>query len=579
MKVELRLLPGKKRQELKALWLEIPLVDKLMPLWHVTTTGLRINPASETPAGEGVVWDSRQFPDGNWYGNFKCYLWLGAEERGLCWFADNDAGWVLAVDERNPEKSAPCLELIRKAGVLTLRVHLVQKPITLTEPRNIVFGLMASPGKPMSPEWRRVDWIDQSVFNMGYATPATYCAKAPWGNDFTMADWCYRQRTGKGGPSKEDLEAWKERNFPKDMDPKFRDSVINLALGPFLSNFRPGQKYYKMYFEEFHTTAQVHPESHVFQSEWSGNWYAPLLDHPTVADHKMWGIGTGNIVSSYRDFACWYAAEWVKRGVGCYFDNSFPIRAYDLLTTTAYRLPNGSIQPSAGMWARREYLKRVWVLHRILGPKDALPVMMIHMTNTHILPYMVWNDENLDLEWKFGPEPQQSKFHHAFLRAESLGRQTGNVPYVLDKVMDTKTPEENRIANRTKFGTMAVHEIRWWDKGGENAALIKRLTDFGYAQPDCQALNYWDGGYPVKATDPEAKSLLLKRGKELLLVICTWNVKPADVTFTLDTKAIGLTPASAVNEEKPEDAFAWDAASGRLSLSLEGYGVRLVRLR
>jgi hypothetical protein len=557
-RVELSLLPGTKDEELRALWLEVPLVDELMPLWHVSTTALRINPAGATPRGEGVVWDSRDFPDGNWYGNFKCYLWLGAEERGFCWFADNDAGWVLNVDEKDPARSVPCQQLIRKDGVLTLRVNLVQKPVKLVEPRNIVFGIMASPAKPMRADWRQTEFHFPSVFNMGYATPATYCAKSPWGNDFAIADWCYARRTGKEGPSQEEMEAWKERNFPKDMDPEFRDGAIKLAVNSFLGAFRPGQKYYKMYFDEFHTTAQTHPESHVFQSEWSGEWYRPLLERPTKQDHKMWGIGVSGIVASHRDFACWYGAEWVKRGIGLYFDNAFPSRAYDTLTTAAYKLAGERVQPSAGMWARREYLKRIWVIHRQFAPPDALPAMMIHMTNTHIIPYMVWNDENLDLEWKFGPEPQQSKFHHEFLRAESLGRQSGNVPYVIDKVMDARTAEENHIAHRTKFGAMMVHEIRWWGWGEDvEADLIRIVKDFGYGLDDCQVFNYWDDGFPVKASDAEAKSLLLKRNGELLLVVCTWNPNPAEVKFAFDAAALGMKPATAEDAERASCLPVW----------------------
>jgi len=575
MRVELTLAPGTARRELKSLWLDIPLRDREMPLWHVTSTSLRVNPAGNTPASDGVVWDSAKFPDGNWYGNFKCYLWLGGVERGLCWFADNDAGWVLSTDAQGVP-NAPCQQLIRRRGVLTLRVNLVQKPITLTEPRTIVFGLMASPAKPMKPNWRRIGLTDESRFNMCYCAPATYCAKTPWGGDFSIADWAYQRRIGRPGPDKALIEAWKERHFPRDMDPKFRESSVNLALGPFLGSFGPNQKYYKMYFEEFHTAAQVHPESHVFQSEWSGAWHGKLLDRATKEEHRMWGIGVGNIVPSYRDFACHYAAEWVKRGIGCYFDNAFPIRAYDLRTTNAYKLPDGRVQPSAGMWARRDYLRRVWVIHQTMAPKDATPIMMIHMTNTHILPYMVWNEENLDHEWKFGPEPQQASFPHDLLRAESCGRQTGNVPYVIAAVQDAKSKDQEAFAHRTRFGAMFVHEIRWF---GASEPLTKLATDFGYGQDDCQVWNYWDENYPVEANDPEAKSLLLKRGADLLLIVATWNPKPAEVRFALDSRALKTRPTAVLNEEKKEETFRMDARRATFTVPLEGYGVRILRIR
>ncbi|OPZ26853.1 MAG: hypothetical protein BWZ02_01851 [Lentisphaerae bacterium ADurb.BinA184] len=580
MKVELMLSPAEQPgqvAELPSLSLDIPLKDAEMPLWHVTSTTLRVNPAGSIPAGEGLIWDSTRFADGNWFGNFKCYLWLGDVERGLCWFADNDRGWELALDDKG-QPSVACQQLFRQDGVLTLRVNLIQRPLPLTEPRTIVFGLMASPGKPMPKNWRKVDFVDLSAFNMCYTAPATFCAKQPWGNDFAIADWAYRKRTGGPGPSKEDLEAWKQRNFPADMEPKFREGMINLALGPFLGNFSPAQKYYTMYFEEFHTTAQAHAETHVFQSEWSGNWYGKLLDHPTREEHKMWGIGVSGIVPSHRDFACWYAAEWVRRGIGCYFDNSFPTRAYDLLTTNAYRLPNGQVQPSAGMWARRDYLRRIWTIHRTLAPPDAVPVIMIHMTNTLILPYMVWGDQNLDLEWKFGPEPQQSKFPHDFLRAESAGRQTGSVPFVLDRILDATSKEQEAAAARTKFGTMIVHECRWW--GREHYGdLVKLLVDFGYGDEDCQVWNYWQPECPVKVSDPECKTLTLKRGNELMIVACTWNPDAATVRLTIDGAAAGVRPAEALNAEKPEEKWPVAAATGVVAVPMDGYGVRILRLR
>jgi hypothetical protein len=193
---------------------------------------------------------------------------------------------------------------------------------------------------------------------------------------------------------------------------------------------------------------------------------------------------------------------------------------------------------------------------------------------------MVWNDENLDLEWKFGPEPQQSKFPHDFLRAETLGRQSGNVPWALDRIMDTRTAEEKRIAHRTRLGVMLVHEIRWWGMGEDaEAAMLKAIKDFGYALDDCRVFNYWDEGFPVRAGDAEAKTLLLKRGNELMLLICTWNPKPAEVRFDLDLKALGVSPAVACNAEEPSEKISWDAAGGELKLAIEGYGVRIVRLK
>jgi hypothetical protein len=188
MKVELTLKPGSGQEELRSLSLRVPLKDKFAPLYHVSTTGLRINPAGTTPGGTGTVWDSYDFSTGEWHDNFHPYIWLGGPSRGLCWFADNDRGWVVEAGKKGGGAPTPPQELIRRDGVLTLRVNLVQRPVRIEEPRKIVFGLMATPAKPMPENWRRYGRPEHSIdFSMGYVfgLPAIFSAKYPLDHDFS----------------------------------------------------------------------------------------------------------------------------------------------------------------------------------------------------------------------------------------------------------------------------------------------------------------------------------------------------------------------------------------------------------
>jgi hypothetical protein len=201
--------------------------------------------------------------------------------------------------------------------------------------------------------------------------------------------------------------------------------------------------------------------------------------------------------------------------------------------------------------------------------------MMLHMTNSLVVPYMVWTDSTLDLEWFYGPDPQQGKYPHDLLRAEAIGRQTGNLPLVLAAVQNTKSKEQAAAAERTRFGTMMVHEIKFRYARGSKEPMEKVLA-FGYGRGDCRVHNYWEPGYPVRASNPQAKSLLLRRGGECLLVLCTWNRKPETVTVTLDPKLLGGRAKTATDEET--DA-ALAIQGNTLRIRLEGYGVRLVRIR
>jgi len=575
MKVELELLPGTEKRELKELRLDIPVKDDLAPLWHVCTSGLRANPTGSTPKGEGDVWDSTQFPDGNWYGNFKCYAWVGGEKRGICWFADNDRGWVLDVDEKKPENSAPCLVLNRTGDVLTLRVNFIQKPFTITQPRKIVFGLMASPAKPLPSYWRRMLYNHArpgylNVQHMGseyWGSPTHCAAKYPINGDLSVLDKMQELRlTGDTSTVEEFVRCWVERNLPADlpMDEKVpgtektKKQLIDLVRWASLHRMANRPAFQCVYWEEFHSTYGGHPEMQIFGDEWTG-------------DHTS---GTGLLAPSYQDFACWYGAHFLRRSLGLYLDNAYPKRAYDPLTTPAYRLPNGKMQPSAGMWAHREYLKRLWVLHQQIRMEEAKPIMLVHMTNTHIVPFLSFNEANLDLEWFYGPEPQQSKYPHDLLRAESIGLQSGCVPFALAFVQHTKTPEEKRIAERTRFGVMMVHEIKAY-MPGHDGKLLRRVLDFGYGLDDCVVHNYWDNDYPVKASSDDAKSLLLVRAGKAMLVICTWNRNPETVTFTFNTQALGMTPARAADAETGQ---ALEYENNILTVPLEAYGVRIVML-
>ena len=569
MRVEMTLGPGEGDRELEDLVLDIPIRDELAPLFHVTTTALRRNPSGSTPEGEGRVWDSRDFPDGEWYGNFHPYYWVGGPERGISWFADNDRGWVLDATPADPAKSVPCQELIREGDTLTLRVNFVQKPIALREERTIVFGLMASPVKPMPRGWRRVlfrrSYQDYPTINwLGSVWPGTggrpdMGGAYPLGGDMSILNKMQELRLS-GGNAGRFLDLWLQRSeelaeFGETQWKRFRGQ----SRRSLQRSSGVGDDYLNMYWEEFHRISRTHPETGVFGNEWSG------------------GYGKGSmhaLAPSYIDFQCWYGAEYLRRGIGLYFDNVFPKRTGDVETTGAYRLPNGAVQPSANMWRHREYLRRIWTLHKQLAPAHTPPIMMLHMTNTHIVPYMGWNQANLDLEWFYGPDPQQSKYPHDLLRTETLGLQTGNIPLALATVKDAESAEERELAYRTRFGTLFVHEIKWRYKG-TGAQLMNKVLDFGYGREDCRVRNYWDPGYPVKTSNPEVKSILLEREGKLLLVLTTWNGEPETVKVSLDSERLGHDFTQALDAETGESI---PFRQEELQLDMAGYGVRMLQV-
>lgn len=595
MRVELTLRPGQGGEELSNMTVEIPLKDALMPLWHVVSMGIRVNPAGYVPEGEGRIWESkgqyRSRPHRNRYrrGNWEPYLWLGAEERGLAWFADNDAGWI-----PDTENNDPSLTLHREEGVLTLRVHLVQKPARIREPRKIVFGLMASPAKPMPANWRNImlgnmwsyagevpgyrtfDWMGSQY----WGSRETFAAKYPVGRDFSVIDKMQEARLTRHVAVEPFVKAWSSDKFagnqtkpekvkksagPQSYFEELHDlpvgrtktpEKIKWLLGVALRWARrlPGDM--SVYWEECVRTSFTHPETKTFGWEWTGG--------------QSW---SPNFTRSYQDFACWYGAEFLRRGVGLYFDNTFPEPAVDPRTSTAYRLERlepgrgTSVQCSAGMWSRRKYFRRIWTLHRQLPPDTMNPRMVLHMTNTHVLPYMVWNDSNLDLEWRDHVLPRQKAFRPDMLRVQSLGLQTGTIPQAL-------AFKEARD-DVSFFGSMMVHEIRSWFTNDRARDMLQSMLEFGYGHPDCRVINYWDTDPPLRVSDGECKWLLMQRKDELMVLFCTWNPEAERLRVGLDAKGLGVDVRRAMNVE---DGSKTKISGGEFEFQMPGYGTRLIRL-
>jgi hypothetical protein len=206
------------------------------------------------------------------------------------------------------------------------------------------------------------------------------------------------------------------------------------------------------------------------------------------------------------------------------------------------------------MWNHRDYLKRIWLLHQQMRDPKAPQAMMIHMTNTHIVPYMVWNEYNLDLEWRGSDAPLQKRFSPDLLRAESLGLKTGNVPVVL---------------GFSGGPAMLVHEIK---TGITISKYPQPFVDFGYGLADCEVINYWDEHPPMRVSDPDCKWLLLKRGGKLLIYLVTWNGDDATVKTSLDLARLGVDVKTVVDAEDGEPVAKLE--NGTFSIDMDAFGVR-----
>lgn len=651
MKVELDLLPGKDGRTVQRLWLEIPLKDKEAPLFHYAAfESMRRNYAGKTPRGGKITWMSQPYDkdpppwpmgalppvwkaepgsdDGVLWtcrdirpwkhvirSDFVPYIWLGGGERGLAFFAANDKGYVL--------DSKGCVQTIERQGdALCLRVDLVNKPSIIKEPHHIVFGLQASPTRPMPQDWRARHKITPAMPGPVVCWGGYLCAnKYPEGYHFNVVDEiCKVRETGLvdrsifekmdneraerwkrpwGGTGAPGFDTWLDRDFwwfvnqAKDLHERSdwrkiaAEGTYSEATARILAN--PS---WITYTEE-HASDVTEPEWEVFQDEWRADWPWMKPRNEIVGKQQPannFNYGHQAFPDSYLDFCLYYHSEWFKRGVGVYFDNTMPYTMYNPLLSDAYYDADGRVQPACSIWEQRKYYKRVWQLMNEWQRKGVPHPLAFaqHITNTLLLPWSTWNTIDLDIEWDWVPGTSDAAkggkrlnlpFPPDLLLAETAGRQTGSMGNSHFGILGNP----NQAAAfpptyaRSEWGMRAVHEIG----SRNNNALEKALWKFGYGTDRTTVTNYWSDNPPVMVNDPDNNKWLLVARKDdnaLLLILQTWNKLDTDVTVTLDSVRLGFHPA-------PK---AWDVETrqevpttgGTLQLTLPGpYGTRVVTVK
>lgn len=558
--------PGTARGEIADLVVEIPVKDSEAPLFHfVGTNSIRYDYGGKTPKGGKIVWDlspnrARWVPitwkvesgpeDGTlWdslqvreHGNqekklsrpFVPYFWVGAEERGLAWFGDSERGYSVV-------PGAPIQSLVRKNGELILRIHIIQKPTLISEPRHLAFGLMASPGKPMEKEFRTrpfANGIGPVSCWGGWTTRDKY----PENYDWSVVDKI--QEIRKNGKFTPEESAWFDAKYaevntrwPGRMNHDMKDGRDWQSITKVFANraATDGRTQSGTYFEVHATDIRL-PEWEVFQDEWSSAEFNRFQKKPA-----FWGVWA----PSYQNFALYFANEWMKRGVSLYFDCTNPKRCFNPLFPGAQRDADGSVLYGVTLSAQRDYYRRIYKLLSQWNESGKSPYPIdftLHMTNTQVLPMTTWATALLDLEQrsytedpalvppeviipaKSGqpaqkPSGYQLPWPTDYTRTVTLGRQAGAIPLALDFVSGHGRREAENFTPQMMLRDWAMRRIHDIRKGADymkSAALAKDyekvLQDFGYGQTDrVEHHNYWEEKPFVTVSDDRIKWLALSK--------------------------------------------------------------------
>jgi len=445
------------------------------------------------PQGDGRVWDSRTSKPTMLKavakGHFCPVIWIGGDDRGLCFFGENDRGWT-------PRDDRASQEIHREGDRVIYRMNVITEPVTIDEPRAFSFVLIPTPTKPLPEDWRS--------FNRGRpGEPLSQYDVIDVFMGMAMTDPA--DQPGSGISFELEPHSWQDAAI-------IRDRLI----------------------EKFG------PENPVFKYV-DASW--PSLG-PSMDDYRrsLWSGGRMAYPQEVIDYYVWAMNEWLKRDLieGMYIDD-VSMGHTRATYTTAYRLPDGTIQPGFSSMGLREVFKRLWVIFHQQGKR---PHIVSHMTWAFDFPALSFNMGALNGEDRVIPPGADPDFIHRWRRDEMrvMGN-TAKFGWVGFWIPEIKTDGFGPKAlqawlhrqGRAMHGMIMQYDYWYLFTYPHGRLISDALLNFGIDQPGVEFLPYWElEKGAVEVTGENAQAVVYRRGKTALLMVTNFGEQGRRATITVD---------------------------------------------
>ncbi len=510
---DLRVTPANGADHPTELALQVPLVGDHATLMH------HPGPWFDDETCAGAV------PAEGWEAPNALWLWAGDEDRGLCWFAEDQAAWMLDPDR-------PGFSLIPEGERTVMRVSLANLPGRLAQERSFTWGLMATPVKPMPEDWRT--WRFGSPIHESTNVAVQWSVKS--------------------------LNQW--HSFPVPIEPeKYRQLGADAHAA--------GKRIVP--YTNFNMQSDTGAAWDYFGAEWDAH-----AGRGTAADVLAMGIVNVRCCpanESWADFIAWNYQQFLEEydWDGYYLDNSIPGRCKNTHHPKEHH-------NRVHIFACRELMKRFYAITKQADPNN---VMVCHMSTRMCIPVLSFCDANVDGEqyhWALdtfdGNYMEMTTLER--VRAEFLGRNWGLIPLFLPELAGPtrRTPDRTREL----LALLLPHETRFWLGACHRATLdaaLDALDDFGMA--DATFLPYWSN---AEVVNPEGEQVIASAWRHpangVLVIVSNLSGEERSLTVTLDLGALGL-PATPIATQLLDEGDA-EMAGQSLTVTVPARDFRLIRL-
>jgi hypothetical protein len=462
-------------------------------------------------------WTSKETSSGSRVGNFVPYVFLTDSDRGFCWFADNDRGWFLDPNE-------PTIELVTEDDEVELRVHFVNKLVTLEKPTTIRYGWMVTPQKPQRPGWRATH------INHHKPYPKATCVFYGMDNINWAVLWPYYSSP----------YPWDYEKSRRAFDASRKKGVITCAgnIAHAIARYRDAK----------------------------GRWFNEL-----AAD---WGTkpgdrSNGNVTRcrGTNDFQLWHFDQWIRRSgmQGLYFDENYLGEEWNTLKGSAYRLAD-RVQPGYSYLGLREYNKRLRYLFNAHGMEP--PRLWLHTTSGHPvyawMPDVAMEGENVE------PASRENDYMECLpasrLRSIGMGRNLGAAALIMCQADRHWNPAWSEFMVQQFVGWVLAHDCL----PESNLFWPVLAAEMEMWQPDIRFLPYWKNDLGIESrTDDVLVSAHVRPGRAILWLVNTAH-EDRRARVLLDLTKLGLDRDKTV---------VFDAETGQRHELSRGWFARRYTLR
>ncbi|MCM8768175.1 MAG: LamG domain-containing protein [Candidatus Omnitrophica bacterium] len=413
-------------------------------------------------------------------GNFIPQLWIGNDELGLAYMADNDRGWV-ATDGQS------AITLERKGSVVEWKFNFISTPFNLKEARQVTLSFQATPEKPQPPNWRKHFW------------------RGPKRNDSGITcQWL------------SDSAGWDEAGVgPYPYNPKGSKAAVE-----------------KMHSEGLKVTPHLDTSS----LNWGGKTVREFQ-----AEWDSGGVQYNQIFTRSKiDFAVWSHKKWKDQyGIdGVYFDTGTPRPNYNTISGTAYYLPDGRIQPGWTMFGQREYYKRSAHIFGNLGTECFS--WSCGYTGPQIAGWQ-WaavpgGEYRIDYAMDYYPGPFD------LMRILSNSGKFGTIMMWMglsEYVKKNEAPENYEKFFRHMYAMMLPLDSIW---AFGSFVHPKCLQNFSIADPEVKFAGFWKNPFVSYLSPAEEviTSVYYKPDGRALLILSNLGCQPQSVPLRVHTSKLNL---------------------------------------